>query len=1017
MIYASVLRVFGVSSDGCGVERVFIEQMMVLGLDAQEVAKSLMPSSPAATPDVSTSRQFVGGAGGGGGTKNEPQNSQDIDGVPNDIRPCFLWNLTFILFSMNHGKYDARSRVFLRRIAVDCLQFGSWLDVLEKIELPMALLPVKILTKFDMDSQSSLQPPSRHQMGGDDSNQRISGDENGERVNDGANNGNDLFSNLQPLRLDTSISSKQLEASREQSTQLFSSSISSQAMMNSKVTMLLKNNEREIREQREKKRRMVLMTMAAVGGGAIIGLSTGIAAPMLGAGIAAGLAAVKIAGTGAFFGSMASSALITGGGVLAGTGYGGYKMAKRTAGIHEFRFVPIQKDSDRLNLIICISGWITSRKEKEIGLLTEEASRQRTSSSASHPKTTLSRGRSSSDASMRQQVVATQELHEDSATTTTLNSLTFTASSASPTPKLVELPVPLKIAASKSKKQHPVSLWNPNSATTPYSTQHTDVNDKNNFVSPQLPQSTSYAPPSPPSLAFAPLTNPSSLAYSAPDMFASATSALSQDQHNFFSTPHLFPPSSATPVNILATPRSNSSTPTAPLHSSSAPPSTKSIDAESLATDAEQHHDEEENEEEMGVAEILANGLGDLVIPFMGISPVMGSHYALVFETEVLRSLGDALRIFASELISFSAQQILQQTILATLLSALNWPMWLLKLGYILDNPWSLGLDRSRKAGLILADSLCNNVHLGKPVTLVGYSLGARAIFYCLCELASRGQYGVVEDVFMFGAPVLTPKVKATASKNANSSTKYTTSYSLNDKLSASRENHAHTSPHATKALDEWRLAAAAVSGRLVNCFCRKDWILGFLFRAGAVGNYDVAGLGPVILDEFDSTKVQVVLGTSASSSKPTNTSTNSPHFASETPTPHASAEPPKTLPLESSLLEGRQGIIHNVDISDLVQGHFNYKTEMPRLARIICGFSSWSDDFDTIEEIIVGTWTEDVDGWWKDAKELERTRRRRKKKAARSRSRTPNSLQRESPASTQSGTMPIPSSENAPSA
>lgn len=48
-------------------------------------------------------------------------------------------------------------------------------------------------------------------------------------------------------------------------------------------------------------------------------------------------------------------------------------------------------------------------------------------------------------------------------------------------------------------------------------------------------------------------------------------------------------------------------------------------------------------------------------------------------------------------------------------------------------------MDRARKAGLILADALCNNVQGDRPVTLVGFSLGAKTIYHCLVELASRG--------------------------------------------------------------------------------------------------------------------------------------------------------------------------------------------------------------------------------------------------------------------------------------
>lgn len=85
---------------------------------------------------------------------------------------------------------------------------------------------------------------------------------------------------------------------------------------------------------------------------------------------------------------------------------------------------------------------------------------------------------------------------------------------------------------------------------------------------------------------------------------------------------------------------------------------------------------------------------------------------------------------------------------------ALAWPLWLTKLGYLIDNPWSNALDRSYSAGLILADILSKRQLGVRPITLIGFSLGARVIFYALVELARMGSFGVVQDVFLMGAPV-----------------------------------------------------------------------------------------------------------------------------------------------------------------------------------------------------------------------------------------------------------------------
>ena len=335
--------------------------------------------------------------------------------------------------------------------------------------------------------------------------------------------------------------------------------------------------------------------------------------------------------------------------------------------------------------------------------------------------------------------------------------------------------------------------------------------------------------------------------------------------------------------------------------------------------------------EEPDHEDVLATGLEDLIVPFMGITPMMGAHYALCYDPHILCSLGDALRMFASEIVSFSANQILQQTILATVMSALNWPMWLVKLGYLVDNPWSLGLDRSRKAGLILADSICNNVQSGRPVTLIGFSLGAKVIFHCLVELASRGKFGIIEDVYLFGAPILTPRVlppRPSSSTSDRGSTK-----------SAKDKDTDDTAPQFLKSLDEWRMAVSVVGGRMVNCFSRNDWVLGYLFRASVAGMWDVAGLNPVILDEEETPDVEVVpLDELAPTEKP------------EDPEQVAY----KTLAEEDreKKLRDNPYIVHNYDITELVPGHMFYRDAMPSLIKRICKFACWTEQVDVIEEV-----------------------------------------------------------------
>jgi hypothetical protein len=127
----------------------------------------------------------------------------------------------------------------------------------------------------------------------------------------------------------------------------------------------------------------------------------------------------------------------------------------------------------------------------------------------------------------------------------------------------------------------------------------------------------------------------------------------------------------------------------------------------------------------------------------------------------------------------------------------------LTKLGYLIDNPWSNALDRAKAAGQVLADVLVNRALGVRPMTLIGFSLGARMIFYCLQELAKRKAYGIVQDVFLLGATVTAP-------------------------------------------VRTWVECRSVVAGRFVNGFARNDWILGYLFRATSGGLNTVAGLRPV---------------------------------------------------------------------------------------------------------------------------------------------------------------------------
>ncbi|KAJ3151625.1 hypothetical protein HDU86_006044 [Geranomyces michiganensis] len=191
----------------------------------------------------------------------------------------------------------------------------------------------------------------------------------------------------------------------------------------------------------------------------------------------------------------------------------------------------------------------------------------------------------------------------------------------------------------------------------------------------------------------------------------------------------------------------------------------------------------------------------DVHEPWTVISGI-GDVNALQWEVESLLALGNALTtMMKSYALGYLKAEIIKQTVLATLMAGL-WPLSILKFGKLVDNPWSNSMDLARRTGIVLADLLVEKVKGERPVTLIGYSLGARVIFYCLEELARRDAYGIVENAYMFGLP-------------------------------------------GPGTDDLWKGIRRTVAGRVVNGYSAKDWLLAFLYRTTNV-KLAVPGLQPV---------------------------------------------------------------------------------------------------------------------------------------------------------------------------
>uniref|UniRef100_A0A1I7Y4Q8 DUF726 domain-containing protein n=1 Tax=Steinernema glaseri TaxID=37863 RepID=A0A1I7Y4Q8_9BILA len=178
-------------------------------------------------------------------------------------------------------------------------------------------------------------------------------------------------------------------------------------------------------------------------------------------------------------------------------------------------------------------------------------------------------------------------------------------------------------------------------------------------------------------------------------------------------------------------------------------------------------------------------------------------QYTLRYESKYLAELGKAIDYLMSFAVSYAIQHTLMETALAGLLTAVAWPVALISASSVLDNPWNVCVSRAAEVGEQLAEVLLNRAHGKRPITLIGFSLGARVIYHCLLTMSRRSECrGIVQDVVLLGAPV-----------------------------SASPK--------------QWKQLCSVVGGRVINGYCETDWLLRFLYRTMSV-QFNIAGTGPV---------------------------------------------------------------------------------------------------------------------------------------------------------------------------
>jgi hypothetical protein len=143
-----------------------------------------------------------------------------------------------------------------------------------------------------------------------------------------------------------------------------------------------------------------------------------------------------------------------------------------------------------------------------------------------------------------------------------------------------------------------------------------------------------------------------------------------------------------------------------------------------------------------------------------------------------------------------------------------------------LDDIWLVVMNRAEQGGKLLARTLLKQFYSKpvddekselkekkRPVSLIGYGMGARLIYHCLEALPleakklfgdSERAKGLIEHVVLIGAPVGID-------------------------------------------IKKFQTLRSVVSNRFINCYCRYDWILALLYRSKTYEMF-IAGLYPIHL-------------------------------------------------------------------------------------------------------------------------------------------------------------------------
>ena len=210
--------------------------------------------------------------------------------------------------------------------------------------------------------------------------------------------------------------------------------------------------------------------------------------------------------------------------------------------------------------------------------------------------------------------------------------------------------------------------------------------------------------------------------------------------------------------------------------------------------------------------------------------------YVITWETELLLALHGSVKDLQKDMAKAAAGEVLKKTAMASLMAAVFVPSVLVSLSNMIDEKWTLASERSDEAGILLAQSLLDSKAGHRPVSLIGFSFGARMIVACLKELARNQvlweRQKEEREIKDSNGGDIQMKASSFRKSISNMSMKQNEVVDFHREPASMIEDVIIMGCPASVNKATWLVCRGVVAGRIVNCYSSNDMILALMYRA-----------------------------------------------------------------------------------------------------------------------------------------------------------------------------------------